>query len=253
VNVGWSLFNLLPMLPLDGGHLLDHGTAWLTGRREPARWVGIASVTVGGGVVLLSLRSGAPWRALIGAMGVAAGVARLRDERAVGFARTRASAGTRLGRWFRSRDLTERLADARVGRIPLDALAAVVAGAIRRGRHHELLSVCRDRLCGFARARDAAVLVRLASDALWDAGHAEDAIAVAQLAFEQLHAPDHAHDAACRLVELGQLDEAMEWVERAAHAAGERSDLLLDDPALDPLRDRADFARLAARRAGSDR
>ena len=34
INVGWSIVNLLPILPWDGGIILDSGLAWLTGSRK---------------------------------------------------------------------------------------------------------------------------------------------------------------------------------------------------------------------------
>ena len=33
VNIGWGLVNLLPILPLDGGHVLESGATWLGGAR----------------------------------------------------------------------------------------------------------------------------------------------------------------------------------------------------------------------------
>lgn len=46
VNVGWSLINLLPVLPWDGGQLLDAGLRWATGREHP-RVVATSSVLLG--------------------------------------------------------------------------------------------------------------------------------------------------------------------------------------------------------------
>lgn len=42
VNVAWSLFNLLPLLPLDGGNLLDHLSDTSPVRRGRAGWGGRA-------------------------------------------------------------------------------------------------------------------------------------------------------------------------------------------------------------------
>jgi len=35
VNIGWGVFNLLPIIPLDGGHVLVTLERWLTRKRDP--------------------------------------------------------------------------------------------------------------------------------------------------------------------------------------------------------------------------
>lgn len=77
VNVAWSLFNLLPMLPLDGGRLLDH-LSRLVARSDRPRWVGWASAATGSVVVLFAMSRGGTYLALLGAMGTAQGIARIR-------------------------------------------------------------------------------------------------------------------------------------------------------------------------------
>ncbi len=58
-NIGWSLFNLVPMYPLDGGHVLYHLLARGGRQRAAIRttaWVGIgAAVLVGLGGYLLGM------------------------------------------------------------------------------------------------------------------------------------------------------------------------------------------------------
>ena len=66
INIVWSLFNLLPMLPLDGGNALSSGLEIAIGRsRGPviAARVGIATGT---GVAVLALISSSTWIMLIG-------------------------------------------------------------------------------------------------------------------------------------------------------------------------------------------
>ncbi len=65
-TAGWSLFNLLPVLPLDGGHLLEVG---LPGspeerRRKAAR----VSIVVAGAGALFAYRAGMPFAALFAVM-----------------------------------------------------------------------------------------------------------------------------------------------------------------------------------------
>jgi Zn-dependent protease len=50
VNIGWSIINLFPMLPFDGGLLLDASAELLTGRPR-ARWVGVVSIVTGCAVI----------------------------------------------------------------------------------------------------------------------------------------------------------------------------------------------------------
>jgi hypothetical protein len=256
VNVGWSVFNLLPILPLDGAHIVDHGAAVVTGRREPARWVGGLSLALGAVIALVSMQMGSPYTALLGGLGIAAGLARLRGRSAAiaGVAGVplraapprRRPARAALGRWMRGPGLRARVAEARVGSLPADALARLAVELVERGRAEELVGICRDRLGGFERARDARALARLASEALWEGGERERAVEVSRLAYEQLHAADHAHDAACRLVEMGRIEEGLHWAERAARAAGPDARALLADPALEPLRDLPEFRELVA-------
>jgi Zn-dependent protease len=64
VNIGWGIFNLLPILPLDGGAIL---AALLEGRMGPrglpaARWT---SVVVGAACALLALLAHMPWAAAV--------------------------------------------------------------------------------------------------------------------------------------------------------------------------------------------
>ncbi len=64
VNVGWGLLNLLPILPLDGGHVMESALASMFGANGPryARYVSIAAA-VGAGA--LALAYGMMWGAMI--------------------------------------------------------------------------------------------------------------------------------------------------------------------------------------------
>ena len=50
INIGWSIINLLPILPWDGGLLLDSGLQWATGKRRH-RVVALSSL-IGGGLIV---------------------------------------------------------------------------------------------------------------------------------------------------------------------------------------------------------
>jgi len=67
VSVAWGVFNLLPILPLDGGQALQ---AILTGRRarDPRRTTRIVSLGVGGAVALGAFAAGWTWAGVLAAM-----------------------------------------------------------------------------------------------------------------------------------------------------------------------------------------
>lgn len=138
---------------------------------------------------------------------------------------------------------------ARVGALPERELADLVGWFVHLGRYDELVELCRERLSAFARREDVEPLARLAAAALSDAGAHEHALVVAQAAYRQLNIPYHAYDAACHLVRLERPDEAVRWLRHALDAGLDCVRTLQTDPALEPLRARADFIELLAREA----
>jgi Zn-dependent protease len=251
VNVAWSLFNLLPLLPLDGGNLLDHLSEHISGRARP-RWVGWASTVAGGAVVLFGVSSGRVYVALVGAMGAANGIARIRTRGAGqgnsgGIEAVRARAQRAASRGNLKRAVAELMPDARVGALPERDLAGLVGWLVELGRYDELVALCRNRLGAFARRADVEPLARFAADALADAEAYEHALEVARVAFWQLNIAYHAYDAACHLARLGRADEAMRWLKQAIDARLDCGATLESEPAFAPLRLRADFAELVQR------
>jgi hypothetical protein len=237
------------MLPLDGGNLLDHLSRLVSGATRP-RWVGWASALTGGGVVLYGLFRGAPYVALLGAIGATSGVARIRP-------RTRTEAGgieavrARVRRATSRGDLrgavAELIPEARVGALPERDLAELVAWLVELRGYDELVALCRDRLSAFARRADVEPLARFATEALADAGAYEHSLEVAQAAFSQLNIPYHAYDAACHLARLERPDEAMRWLQRAIDAGLDCGETLQTEPAFAHLRSRSDFQELVKR------
>ena len=59
VNLGWGLLNLLPVLPLDGGHIFFLLIEKLRGKPVSARVQGYAAA--GGAILLLSLMLFVTW------------------------------------------------------------------------------------------------------------------------------------------------------------------------------------------------
>jgi Zn-dependent protease len=69
INIGWSIINLLPILPWDGGIILDSGLAWLTGARRHFV-VGTFSLLGGALVVVGAVLTRSFLLGYFGAMGV---------------------------------------------------------------------------------------------------------------------------------------------------------------------------------------
>jgi Zn-dependent protease len=85
VNVGWSLVNLLPVLPYDGGNVMRAALGAATGGGGALAAQGV-SLAVGGGACALALWAHMPWAAfLAGSAAVGAGreIARMRGEQGI--------------------------------------------------------------------------------------------------------------------------------------------------------------------------
>jgi stage IV sporulation protein FB len=67
VNIAWGVFNLLPILPLDGGNIMAAILEWRMGARgmRAARWI---SVVAGVVCLMLAFRAGMPWAAVMAAL-----------------------------------------------------------------------------------------------------------------------------------------------------------------------------------------
>lgn len=251
VNVAWSLFHLLPLLPLDRGNLLDHLSEHISGTARP-RWVGWASTVTGGAVVLLGVFSGQTYVALLGAIGAANGIARIRPRGAgqgssEGIEAVRARAQRAASGGNLKRAVAELMPEARVGALPERDLAELVGWLVELERYDELVGLCRDRLGAFARRADVEPLARFAAEALTDAEAYEPALEIAQAAFRQLNIAYHAYDAACHLARLDRPEEAMEWLRRAIDATLDCGAMLQTEPALAALRTRTEFIELVQR------
>ena len=81
INLAWSVVNLLPILPWDGGLILDSGLQWLTGKRHD-RIVAISSLVGGGLIVAFAAVKGSWLLGYFGAMGLFQGYQRANLARA---------------------------------------------------------------------------------------------------------------------------------------------------------------------------
>lgn len=83
VSVGWGVFNLLPILPLDGGQALEAILAGLHAR-DPRRTTRIVSLGVGAVVALVAFGAGWTWAGVLAAMFAYNNAQRMRGGREVG-------------------------------------------------------------------------------------------------------------------------------------------------------------------------
>ncbi|MDP3233519.1 MAG: site-2 protease family protein [Myxococcales bacterium] len=80
INLIWGAINLLPLMPLDGGNLLDTGATIVTGTPRP-RWVGVVSIVTGLGVIVGAARFEQPFIGIIGVFAILRGWERWKDKR----------------------------------------------------------------------------------------------------------------------------------------------------------------------------
>ncbi len=78
VNLVWGGINLLPLMPLDGGNLLDTGVTLVSGKHR-VRWVGLVSIIAGALVIAASAKFGMVFLGFIGVFGILRGWARWKD------------------------------------------------------------------------------------------------------------------------------------------------------------------------------
>lgn len=82
VNVGWGIFNLFPIMPLDGGNVMRHVLEWLTkGRGErPAR---VVSIVLAGAIAAFAATGKNWWLLALGVMFVISNVQALQRQKQV--------------------------------------------------------------------------------------------------------------------------------------------------------------------------
>lgn len=259
VNVGWSLVNLLPVIPLDGSALLDHGSRHLGGAAEP-RWVGAVSLVAGVVGAVVAIRFRMTWAAILGVLGAGAGWERLQGTReALGrrpnpwegepVKRRAAQAAARAAaeRGDRRLVLDELLPHVRSNRLEPADLALVAGALVAGGEAARLRALCLERLEAAPRAGATNHLVSVATEELADAGQDAEAFEVHRAAFERIGAPSHAYEAARCLVRLKRPDEAVAWLGRSLDAGLDGGAAFLADPVLEPIREREDFTALLVR------
>ena len=270
VNVGWSLINLLPVLPYDGGAALRAGlVARFAQRGDTAAH--IVTLVVGVAACGVALGARMIWAAyLAGAASASAlmWLGKQRSERRIDAAWAALHAGQRaaavkhvaavmrggaepgtqaraaeLGGWIAVHD-----GDTAAAREALKAIPPSFNPS-------ELITTTIDTLDGkdtqaAARAIDPALLLSQWSHleaSLFHAGKYEAAVAIARRGFETHGNASSAYNVACCLSRLGRPDTALPWLERAVDAGYRDLPHLQADEDLAPVRALPGFAPIAQR------
>ena len=215
VNLGWAVFNLVPILPLDGGGALKALLDARTGGHgeRPARIVSVVAAAV---VVVLGVVNGYTFAALfIGFMGLE------------NFRGLRGSSGPPAPGALESG--VQLTLDAYRDR-PGDETGVPLARALlSAGRLPDALALAEQPQTG-------AATTQVVLGALYAGGRYAEGAALGARAFERTADPGLAYNVACCLAQDNQPDGALGWLQRAVSdgfADGERLD---HDPDLEPLR-----------------
>ncbi len=222
VNIGWAVINLLPILPWDGGNALDSAIALKWGPRPKV--VGTVSMVLGGGIVGLALLSRNVLLGYFGVMGMQQGWARFN---------------------YRPPTTADLIAAARSGQLPLELWPMVVERLMKEGHPEEVRDLFGRRIAAGAAVapEDEQVAQRIVTT-LFTLGYFAETADLCSRFFNETNHAVQAVNAACAFARLGQLDEAMLWLERAIAAGFTDRASLAQDEDLAPLRARPDFQAL---------
>lgn len=137
VNFGWGIFNLLPMLPLDGGQILGSIETWIK-KRESRVITHVLSLLIALGVLILALSFGLIWIGLLGAWFAFSNGAGLVNAFKSGNAQqqqndlVRAQLALKSGDYTNALKLAQRVVkDARVREIEITAYAIVIRALLK--------------------------------------------------------------------------------------------------------------------------
>jgi len=236
-NLAWGLFNLLPILPLDGGSALSAALDSVTGGRgrRPALMV---SVVTAAGAGLVAFLYGQPFAGALAIYFCAGSATALKhgpgDE----------DGGPQDGRSDDAIEAARHAFEDQPGDDTATALARTLVGA---GRLDEALEVVRGPHGEALGADSSAVVGR----ALFAAGRYPEAAAVGEAACRRHPHPTLAYNVAGAWARQGSDEEAMAWLSRAVALGWTDLGLIDSDPNLDRIRARPDFAALRSRLPGA--
>jgi Zn-dependent protease len=232
-NLGWSVVNLLPILPLDGGQV----ARTLLGDERRAR---VLSVLTAGAAGAFALYAGWAWGALY----------------AVWFGAPNVTALRRMHLEKRLRELVTTIAKDEPGHAGARAeyLARGVADDTLRGQLVSMLEHVAAKRRGQARRVFEAFApscdpeeLEVLSQTLFYADEFDLAGLVSRHIFERTRSPDAAYNTACALARLGQVEEGVRWLAEAESAGYRDVEHLVGDEDLAALREHPRFAEVTER------
>lgn len=233
-SIGWSLLNLLPVLPLDGGRVLEAGLELLTGRSQAAAALAVSAAVAAAGAVV-AVAYGQLFSALLAGWFAVVNLAGLRrrrgdpggDERRLARGYQQLATGDHEGAGEIARGVQREAGTdaARAGAATLLAWSWLL-----RGRAEEAAAAFEQA----AASPQAGTVLR--PEVVRAAGGRERAVALLRSAYEARRGEATGVPLVVALVEAGRADEAVALVD--------------GDPALATLRDDDGFARVRGLAAG---
>jgi Zn-dependent protease len=216
ISVAWAIFNLLPILPLDGGQMM---LAAIEGvRRKPsvalASWISVAFSVVAAAAVWLLL-SFQPFLLLFLGLFAYQNVQRARLAGRADSAVPQSASGDAI-------EATR-----------IESATAEVRSLLQSGQHDAALAVAA-RLEGQGGALSSSAALRLRAGIALSRGDNEAAALFAGQSFSVWPTPDAAVVAARANLRLGQPDRARNWLRRAVEA-GATPGAVRSDPELGAL------------------
>jgi stage IV sporulation protein FB len=248
INVFWSVVNLLPILPMDGGKLLALA---VTARFGAAgmKFVYGTAVVLGGALGLWALASGMTLTAATFGLFAVGGVNSWRLlsrrtpqdddpalQRELRDAEGLVNAGRHAEALPRLIELRRRTGRGRIFEIATELLGILFFKTEQNGAAVELLSSVEPQLAYESRA----LLMRL----LCDGGAYERALTVGRALFPQRMDPEVAFVNAAASLGRGDRDAALSWLKTAVRRGLPDAAARLREPAFDALRATPDFADL---------
>ena len=249
VNLGWGALNLLPILPLDGGHILHAALDAITRGRGTLAAQVISSV-VGVACAALAVSLGLYWAAVIAGWCVLSTVqgilrqGRDRHDRQLWEEFERVCQGYEEGEAQTLPRLRDLLSRARTEGLRTSIVESMIWLHLATDQQEEAMDLLRKEGPSFERAD----LLSSLDLRLFEAGHYRLAAEVGQMAFARSGDAVNAYNVACSHARLeGSEAVAVRWLHQAVNAGWDDLARLDEDPDFEALRHLPEYQAVRAR------